>query len=140
MGHRIIYKSCCASSRLFSPAGYKESLFRLHPSSATMPRKNGGRIVQSAEYLDKVPVIESGAGKMFYLLNIGQPLYHFIITASKPVHDRILFAAFFNSDYNFIAVLPFSDILWNQFHRILKIRYHTDHAVSGYLEHSIIGN
>ena len=76
---------------------------------------------------------------MFYLLNIGQPLYHFIITASKPVHDRILFAAFFNSDYNFIAVLPLSDILWNQFHRILKIRYHTDHAVSGYLEHSIIG-
>ena len=75
---------------------------------------------------------------MFDLLYIRQFTDQFIIAASEPVHDRIFFAARLDPDNDLIAILPFMDILRDQFHRILKICDHGDHAVTGYLKDSII--
>ena len=76
---------------------------------------------------------------MLNLLHIRQFLDGLVIAASEPVHQTVFLAAGLDADNDFISLLPLMDVFRYHFHRVLEIRHHLNNAVSGDLEHSVIG-
>ena len=76
---------------------------------------------------------------MLNLLHIRQFLDGLVIAASEPVHQTVFLAAGLDADNDFISLLPLMDVFRYHFHGVLEIRHHLNDAVSGDLEHSVIG-